>query len=130
MKIGDKVKISVWNPDNDIDINPFPAGTIGTIVEDKSNDYFYTNPYRVEANGEKWWYKKRDLELVYDAEDIAALENMSSEEVVEVLKIIYGLLPQKNYTFPTEGRTYSEDEYDATKLHIAMRKAISMIECG
>lgn len=73
----------------------------------------------------------RKYEVVeYDAEDIECLENMSSEEVVEVLeRIKRGWLPQ-NYIFPVEGRTYSEDEYDATKLHIAMRKAISMIECS
>ena len=58
MKIGDKVKILVWNPDNDPDINPFPAGTIGVIV-----DYCFTNdnPYKVESNGQAWWYKERDL---------------------------------------------------------------------
>lgn len=66
----------------------------------------------------------------YDAEDIERLDNMSTEEVVEVLECIKrGWLPQ-NYTFPMEGRTYSEDEYEVTRLHIAMRKAISMIECG
>lgn len=63
MNIGDKVKILIWNPDNDPDINPFPAGTIGTIIEDKTNDSFYTNPYRVESNGEKWWYKAEHLEI-------------------------------------------------------------------
>lgn len=73
----------------------------------------------------------RKYEVVeYDAEDIERLENMSVEEVIEVLEHIRrGWLPQ-NYVFPREGRTYSEDEYDATKLHVAMRKAISMIECG
>lgn len=64
MKVGDKVKILIWNPDNDSDISPFPVGTIGTIIEDKSNDRFYKNPYRVEANGEKWWYKSEHLEVV------------------------------------------------------------------
>lgn len=73
----------------------------------------------------------RKYEVIeYDAEDIERLENMNVEEVVEVLEHIKrGWLPQ-NYTFPMEGRMYSEDEYEATKLHIAMRKAISMIECG
>ena len=73
----------------------------------------------------------RKYEVVeYDAEDLERLENMSVEEVVEALEHIKrGWLPQ-NYTFPMEGRTYSEDEYDTTKLHVAMRKAISMIECG
>lgn len=73
----------------------------------------------------------RKYEVIgYDEEDIERLENMSAEDVVEVLEHIKrGWLPQ-NYTFPMEGRMYSEDEYEATKLHIAMRKAISMIECG
>ena len=72
----------------------------------------------------------RKYEVIeYDAEDIECLENMSAEEVVEVLEYIKrGWLPQ-NYVFPIKGRTYSEDQYDTTKLHIAMRKAISMIEC-
>ena len=55
---------------------------------------------------------------------------MSSEEVVGVLEHIKrGWLPQ-NYVFPREGRTYSEDEYETTRLHAAIRKAISIIECG
>lgn len=64
MRIGDKVRILVWNPDNDPDINPFPVGTIGEIIEDNSQDPFYSNPYRVEANGEKWWYKAKDIEVI------------------------------------------------------------------
>lgn len=73
----------------------------------------------------------RKYEVVeYDAEDIERLENMSVEEVVEVLEHIKrGWLPQ-NYVFLREGRTYSEDEYETTKLHTAMRKAISIIECN
>ena len=73
----------------------------------------------------------RRYEVVeYDAEDIALLENMSEVEVIEVLKHIKrGWLPQ-NYVFPMEGRIYSEDEYEATRLHVAIRKAISIIECG
>lgn len=73
----------------------------------------------------------RKYEVVeYNAEDIERLENMNTEEVIAVLeRIERGWLPQ-NYTFPMDGRIYSEDEYDATKLHVAMRKAISMIECG
>ena len=66
----------------------------------------------------------------YDAEDIECLNNMSNEEIVSVLEHIKrGWLPQ-NYVFPIHGKTYSEDEYDTTKLHIAMRKAISIIESG
>lgn len=74
----------------------------------------------------------RKYEVVeYDAEDIERLENMSVEEVVEVLEHIKrGWLPQNDVFLPIEGRTYSEDEYETTRLHTAMRKAISMIECG
>ena len=61
MKIGDKVKVLVWNPDNDPDINPFPAGTIGIIVNHRS---MYDNPYQVKANDESWWYKAENLELI------------------------------------------------------------------
>ena len=73
----------------------------------------------------------RKYEIIeYDAEDIERLENMSAEEVVEILECIKrGWLPQ-NYVFPREGIGYSEDQYEATRLHIAMRKAISIIECA
>lgn len=73
----------------------------------------------------------RKYEVIeYDTEDVERLENMSVEEVVEVLEYIKrGWLPQ-NYVFPREGGIYSEDEYETTRLHTAMRKAISMIECG
>lgn len=60
MEIGDRVKVLVDNPDNDPDINPFPAGTIGTIVNHRST---YDNPYQVEANGQRWWYKEKNLEF-------------------------------------------------------------------
>lgn len=60
MQIGDSVKVLVYNPDNDPDINPFPVGTIGIIVNYRS---MYDNPYQVKANGQAWWYKGKDLEL-------------------------------------------------------------------
>ena len=61
MKIGDKVKVLVYNPDNDPDINPFPVGTIGMIVDYR---FMYDNPYQVKANGQTWWYKKEDIEII------------------------------------------------------------------
>lgn len=61
MQIGDKVKVLVYNPDNDADINPFSAGTIGTIANYRP---IYDNPYQVSANGQLWWYKAEHLELV------------------------------------------------------------------
>lgn len=61
----------------------------------------------------------------YDATDIELLENMSKEEVVSVLEgIKRGWLPQNYICGTFEGKTYSEDEYNATKLHAAMRLAI------
>ena len=60
MQIGDSVKVLVYNPDNDPDINTFPVGTIGIIVNYRS---MYDNPYQVKANGQTWWYKGKDLEL-------------------------------------------------------------------
>lgn len=60
MQIGDSVKVLVYNPDNDPDINPFPVGTIGIIVNYHS---MYDNSYQVKANGQTWWYKGKDLEL-------------------------------------------------------------------
>lgn len=61
MRIGDKVKVLVYNPDNDPDIEPFPVGTIGTIAKYRS---VYDNPYQVKANGQSWWYKAEHLEVV------------------------------------------------------------------
>ena len=61
MNIGDKVKVLVWNPDNDPDINPFSVCTIGMIVNYRS---MYDNPYQVKANGESWWYKAENLDLI------------------------------------------------------------------
>lgn len=61
----------------------------------------------------------------YDAMDIELLEEMSKEDVVSVLeRIKRGWLPQNYICGTSEGKTYSEDEYDSTKLHAAMRLAI------
>lgn len=63
----------------------------------------------------------------YDTTDIELLDNMSNAEIIETLEHIKrGWMPQ-NYVFPRDGETYSEDEYDTTKLHVAMRKAIQII---
>lgn len=63
LKVGDLVKI-INNADKDVDRDRFPIGTICTIIEDRSGDRMYFNPYRVESNGQAWWYKERDLELI------------------------------------------------------------------
>jgi len=65
----------------------------------------------------------------YDKEDIEALDDMSKDDVVETLKHIKrGWLPQDYVYFPRDYETYNESQYDITKLHIATRKAISMLE--
>lgn len=64
----------------------------------------------------------------YDAEDIEALHEMSNKEVADVLEgIKRGWLPQSYEIHATEGKTYSEDIYDASKLHIAINKAIMVL---
>lgn len=63
LKVGDQVKI-ITNVDADVDRERFPVGTIGIIVDDMSHDVTYCNPYQIEANGDKWWYKSRALEVI------------------------------------------------------------------
>jgi len=65
----------------------------------------------------------------YDAADLDALENMSNEDIVTTLEgIKRGWLPQNYIVAPTPGKTYSEDEYDATRWHAAMRLAIKKLQ--
>ena len=65
----------------------------------------------------------------YDAADIELLEEMSDTEIIETLEgIKRGWLPQNYIVAPTPGKTYSEDEYDATRWHAAMRFAIKKLE--
>lgn len=67
----------------------------------------------------------------YDKDDIEALDSMSKADVVETLEHIKrGWLPQDYVVSPRDYETYSESQYDITKLHIAMRKAITMLENG
>lgn len=61
MQIGDNVKVLVYNPSEDPDINPFPEGAIGTIVNYRS---MYDYPYQVHIDGQSWWYKAEHLEVV------------------------------------------------------------------
>lgn len=66
---------------------------------------------------------------IYDAEDIEKLHSMSNEEITNALELIKrGWLPQSYVIHGTEGEEYSEDTYDASKLHIALNKAILMFE--
>lgn len=63
MKVGDQVKI-ITNVDADVDRKRFQVGTVGTIVNDMSHDITYCNPYQIEANGKRWWYKAEALKLI------------------------------------------------------------------
>ena len=65
----------------------------------------------------------------YDSEDIEKLHSMSDKEVSDVLMFIKrGHLPQSYVLHGEEGRVYSEAEYEAAKLHIAINKAIMLLE--
>lgn len=65
----------------------------------------------------------------YDKDDIEALCNMSRTDVVETLKHIKrGWLPQDYVCLPRDYETYSESQYDTTRLHVAIEKAIAMLE--
>lgn len=66
----------------------------------------------------------------YDSEDIEKLKHMTNEEVVEVLKYIKrGWLPQTYiYGTPDEYETYTEEQYENTRLHRAIQKAIDVLQ--
>lgn len=65
----------------------------------------------------------------YDKDDIEALDSMSKSDVIETLEHIKrGWLPQDYVYSPRDYETYNESQYDTTKLHIAMKKAITMLE--
>ena len=59
----------------------------------------------------------------YEESDYEALEDMPIEEIVHVLEYIKcGYLPQNYYYNGTE------EDYENTKLHIAMSKAIKILK--
>lgn len=65
----------------------------------------------------------------YDKDDIEKLNDMTKEEVISILDHIDdGWLPQDRVYVPKEYETYTESQYDSTRLHIAVRKAIEMLE--
>lgn len=65
----------------------------------------------------------------YDSEDIRKLKDMSNSEVVKVLEQIErGCLPQTYvYGDPENGETYTEDQYENTRLHRGIQKAIELV---
>lgn len=65
----------------------------------------------------------------YDKDDIEKLDFMTNGEVIETLEHIKrGWLPQDCVYAPREYERYTESQYDTTKLHKAMKKAIEMLE--
>lgn len=65
----------------------------------------------------------------YDKNDIERLDFMSKADVIEILERIgRGWLPQDCVYSPRKYETYTESQYDATKLHKAISKAIDMIQ--
>lgn len=65
----------------------------------------------------------------YDKDDIEKLDCMAADEVIETLEHIKrGWLPQDYVCFAREYETYTESQYDTTKLHKAMAKAIEMLK--
>lgn len=66
----------------------------------------------------------------YDSEDIEKLKYMTNEEVIEVLEYIErGWLPQTYvYGTPKEEETFTEEQYENTKIHRAIQKAIEIIQ--
>lgn len=67
--------------------------------------------------------KKTEV-IEYEKEDYDALDNMSKDEIISQLEFIKrGYLPQNYYA-----QDGSESDYENTKMHIAMRKAIEAIE--
>ena len=65
----------------------------------------------------------------YDSTDIEQLENMPKDRVIELLEhIADGWLPQ-DYVCGTERNAiYSESQYSATQLQVAIRKAVELIK--
>jgi hypothetical protein len=72
--------------------------------------------------------KKRTV-TVYEKDDIEALDKMTKEDVIKTLKSVKdGWLPRDYILVPEDGEEYTEAQYDTTKLHIAIGKAIAMLE--
>lgn len=53
-EVGDKVR--VVDPDDGVGVGKFPIGTIGVIIKK------HPNCYRVDANGDHWYYSDHELE--------------------------------------------------------------------
>lgn len=65
----------------------------------------------------------------YDKDDIEKLSSMGKNEVISILSgIKRGWLPQDDVCSPNDYETYTKSQYEATKLQIAVSKAIEMLE--
>lgn len=65
----------------------------------------------------------------YDKDDIEKLDFMEVDEVIETLEHIKrGWLPQDYVCYTRDFETYTESQYDTTKLHKAMGKAIELLQ--
>ena len=65
----------------------------------------------------------------YDKDDIEKLDSMTKDEIIGILEhIARGWLPQNHVCGPQEFETYNQNQYDATRLHKAVRKAIEILE--
>lgn len=66
----------------------------------------------------------------YDKEDMLALDNMALEEVEEAIESLdRGYF--NRYLFPDlddDFKTYTEDEYDAYRIRVALRKVYELLD--
>lgn len=74
LKIGDKVKILDGYDVQNRELQMFPVGTVGTIIEDRRSGGCYSlYAFRVEArvNGlrNRWWYSKKQVAPVEEELD-------------------------------------------------------------
>ena len=71
-------------------------------------------------------------QIVYDEKDILKLNHMSLRECVDALNdIAFGVLPTNFVVLDDEdedeGAEYSQDEYDATRYHAAIKMSIDRL---
>ena len=65
----------------------------------------------------------------YEAQDLKELEGMTINDIIPWLEAIRrGYLPTNYIISIDENKTYTEDEYEATRLHKVMEKAIDVLK--
>lgn len=65
----------------------------------------------------------------YDAQDLKELEGMTINDIIPWLEAIKrGHLPTNYIIGIDENRTYTEGEYESTRLHKVMEKAIDILK--